>query len=57
MEKKVYIKPSMEATAIETQAMIATSLDGTNVRISNTSTEDDARMAGERRGAWGNFWE
>lgn len=42
----------MEATEIETQAMIAVS-----VRMSDTVTEDDARMAGERRGGWGDLWE
>ena len=42
----------MEATEIETQAMIAVS-----VRMSNETTEDDARMAGERRGGWGDLWE
>ena len=52
MEKKQYIKPSMEATEIETQAMIAVS-----VRMSNEETDADASMAGERRGGWGDLWE
>lgn len=43
----------MEAKEIETQAMIAVSV----VRMSNETTDDDARMAGERRGSWGDLWE
>lgn len=53
--KKEYIKPSMEATAIEAQAMIAAS--NLDVRISNEATDADASMAGERRGGWGNLWD
>ena len=49
--KKEYIKPSMEATAIEAQVMIAAS-----VYISNSTTDQDASMAGERRGGWGDLW-
>ena len=51
--KKEYIKPSMEATAIEAQAMIAASGE---FSISDKTTESDASMAGERRGGWGDLW-
>ena len=51
--KKDYVKPSIEAAEIEVQTMMAAS----NVfSISNEVTTDDATMAGERRGSWGNLW-
>ena len=54
--KKEYIKPSMEETAIETQAMIATSPGG-NVDIYDKTTDKDAEMGNDRRGGWGNLWD
>ena len=52
--KKEYIKPSIEATEIEAQMMMAASND---VHIIDTVTEDDASMRNARRGGWGNLWK
>lgn len=53
--KKEYIKPSIEATEIEAQMMMAASNE---VHISDTVTEDDASMSNDRRrGSWGNLWK
>ena len=52
--KKEYIKPSIEATEIEAQIMMAVSNE---VRISDMVTEDDASMSNDRRGGWGNLWK
>ena len=52
--KKEYIKPSIEATEIEAQMMMAASNE---VHISDTVTEDDASMSNDRRGGWGNLWK
>lgn len=54
MNKKVYIKPTMEAMNVETVEMIATSQA---FSISNDVTNDDAAMSNERRGGWGNLWK
>ena len=52
--KKEYIKPSMEATAIEAQVMIAASGE---FSISDKTTDQDAEMGNDRRGGWGNLWD
>ena len=56
MEKKQYIAPSMEATEVEVQTMIATSNPDSQFGIYDDTTEDDANMSNNRRGTWGNFW-
>ena len=56
MEKKQYIAPSMEATEVEVQTMIATSNPDSQFGIYDDTTEDDANMSNNRRGSWGNFW-
>lgn len=55
MEKKQYIAPMMEAAEIEVQTMMAAS--GKVVDVYDETTGEDAKMAGERRGSWGNRWE
>ena len=51
--KKEYIKPSIEATEIEAQMMMAASND---LFISDETTDANADMSNDRRGSWGNFW-
>ena len=41
----------MEAAEIEAQSMMAASVD-----VYNETTDQDAKMAGERRGSWGSLW-
>ena len=53
--KKEYIKPSMEATELESQVMMAGS--DNVVSISNDVTKEDATMGNDRRGGWGNLWD
>ena len=53
MNKKAYIAPTMEATNIETEVMMAASNE---LNLSNEVTEDDASMTNKHRGAWGNLW-
>lgn len=51
--KKKYIKPSIEATEIEAQMMMAASM-----YISDETTDADANMSNDRRrGTWGNLWK
>lgn len=50
--KKEYIKPSIEATEIEAQMMMAASM-----YISDETTDADANMSNDRRGGWGNLWK
>ena len=54
--KKEYIKPSMEATEVEVQTIIATSNADSQFGVYDETTDADADMAGGRRGSWGNFW-
>lgn len=50
--KKEYIKPSIEATEIEAQMMMAASM-----YISDETTDANANMSNDRRrGTWGNLW-
>ena len=56
MNKKVYIKPTMETMSVETVEMIATSQANT-FSVSNRATNDDAAMSNERRGGWGDLWK
>jgi len=56
MNKKVYIKPTMETMNVETVEMIATS-QANKFSVSNGVTNDDAAMSNERRGGWGNLWK
>ena len=52
--KKEYIKPSIEATEIEAQMMMAASND---LFISDETTDANANMSNDRRrGTWGNLW-
>ena len=52
MEKNAYIAPSME----EVNVVVAHMLSSSSVRISDETTDEDAILAGERRGVWGDFW-
>jgi len=54
MNKKAYLAPTMEATEIETQTMLASS--GNAVHISNETTDHDASMSNEHRRTWGDLW-
>lgn len=44
----------MEAAEIEAQTMMATS--DNVVDVYDATTDEDAKMAGERRGSWGSLW-
>lgn len=56
MEKKQYIAPSMKATEIEVQTIIATSNADSQFGVYDETTDADATMGNDRRGSWGNFW-
>jgi len=56
MNKKAYTAPTMEAMNVETVEMIATSQANT-FSISDETTDADATMSNEHRGAWGNLWQ
>lgn len=55
--KKDYVKPSIEWAEIEVQSMMATSDNVFSISISDDTTDEDASMAGERRGSWGSLWD
>lgn len=44
----------MEAAEIEAQTMMAAS--EIKVDVYDATTDQDAKMAGERRGSWGSLW-
>lgn len=51
MDRKVYIKPSVQIEDIVVEAMLAASITvGEDVDVMETD-------ANERRGSWGNLWE
>ena len=52
MKKKAYIAPMTEVLNMDVVEMMASS-----VFVSDETTDADAKMAGERRGSWGNRWE
>ena len=53
MKKKTYITPAAKEVNLLTMKMLATSAI---VNVSNTTTEQDAKMTNERRGDWGEIW-
>ena len=55
ISKKQYAVPSLNIIYIETEGMLAASNNA--VMISNSVTEDDARMSGSRDEGWNHTWE
>ena len=53
MEKNIYITPAAKEVNLLTMEMLATSNE---VRVSNETTTEDARMSNERRDGWGDLW-
>ena len=53
MEKKTYITPAAKEVSLLTMQMMATSNE---VRVSNETTTEDAKMSNEWRNGWGNLW-
>lgn len=51
MDRKVYIKPSVQIEDIVVEAMLAASITvGEDVEVMETDVKN-------RRGSWGNLWE
>ncbi|MBQ2123483.1 MAG: hypothetical protein II200_05795 [Bacteroidaceae bacterium] len=55
ISKKQYAAPSLNIIYIETEGMLAASNNA--VMISDSVTEDDARMSGSRDEGWNHTWE
>ena len=55
ISKKQYAAPSLNIICIETEGMLAASNNA--VMISNSVTEDDARMSNSRNEPWESTWE
>lgn len=55
MEKKTYIAPEMEFVYIEQTQMLCAS--GDKFGVTDKETEQNADLANDRRGSWGNLWE
>ena len=51
MEKKEYIKPSVEVIEMDVMSMLAAS-----VGVSDETTDEGAWMSNRHRGEWGNLW-
>ena len=54
--KKHYIKPTLEATLLDLQGVIATS-NPEVVKIYDDITEDDALMSKKKENPWSYTWE
>ena len=57
MNKKEYIKPSMEATEFVSEVVMNVTSPGMNIVDGEFDSSSEEQAGNIRRGTWGNRWE